>query len=103
MYALSLFDNNETKENFKSLLNDTIDIVRGLLNTSKIELYEIVLSELEDIKEIIVTLEIPLDEDEINQRYSFGGLAIKNLRPETELYKRLTTLYYGTLCYLQLD
>ena len=95
MDALSLFDNNETKENFKSLLNDTIDIVRGLLNTSKIE--------LEDIKEIIVTLEIPLDEDEINQRYSFGGLAIKNLRPETELYKRLTTLYYGTLCYLQLD
>ena len=67
MDALSLFDNNETKENFKSLLNDTIDIVRGLLNTSKIELYEIVLSELEDIKEIIVTLEIPLDEDEINQ------------------------------------
>lgn len=44
-----------------------------------------------------------LDEDEINLRYSLGRIAIKNFEPGTDLYNRLTTLFYGTINFAQLE
>lgn len=103
MDTLSKFNDNKTKANFGLLLDETIITVQKLLKSAPAEIYVVILSELEDIKETIVTLGIPLDEDEIYQRYSLGSIAIKNLESDSDLYKRITTLFYGVSVYSELS
>lgn len=103
MKALTIFGENETKMNFRLLLEETKAMVQDLLNEDASDIYGLIMYELNDMMETIVDLGLPLDEDEINQRYSLGAIAIKNFDQETELYKRMTTLFYGAMVYSELD
>ena len=85
-----------SKESYINLLNDTISIVESkkLINNDEY-LYEIILAQLIDIKELIVEKNELIDEDDINERYSLGSIAIKNFEEDDELRERLCDIFSG--------
>ena len=86
--------NKPTKEDYSNLLLDTISYVEQIVNDdSDNYLYEIILAQLIDIKEIIVEKQELIDEDDINERYTLGGIAVKNFEEGEEMRERLCTIF----------
>ena len=90
---------NATKAEYQQLLNETIDIFRLQSKNENDELSRIILEQLLDIKENVVNLGVLTELDEINERYTLGGLAVNNFEEEDELGQRLRDVFWGALEY----
>lgn len=90
---------NANKVQFKALLSETIAIIRSEVEKSNDELFNVILMQLEDIKENIVDKQILTDEDEINDRYTLGAVAIKNFEEDPEMESRLCDIFGGAIEY----
>lgn len=89
---------NPTKEDYSNLLLETISYVNALKN-SEIDdyLYTLIIEQLIDIKEMIVDKRELIDEDEINERYSLGGIATRNFEEGNEMRERLCAIFSGAM------
>lgn len=90
---------NATKAEYQQLLNETIDIFRLQSKNEDDELSRTILEQLLDIKENVVDLGALTEWDEINERYTLGGLAVNNFEEEDELGQRLRDVFWGALEY----
>lgn len=84
---------NTTKAEYRRLLDETIDIFRHMSNNRDDELSLIILEQLLDIKENVVELGVLTEWDEINERYTLGGIAIYNFDENDELGLRLQDVF----------
>lgn len=91
---------NKTKNNFQLLLNETIDIIENICKQSESPLYLNILHQLYDMKENVIEVELFTGWDDINERYSIGGLAVKNFSEGTDIRNRLCALFGGAMDYL---
>ena len=91
--------NIQTKEQYKELLNKTISYYETLDPNSYI------LQQLLDIKKYIVEQRIyqcmDIDDiwDDVDQKYSFGGYAVKNLEEDSDESETLCALFDGAINY----
>lgn len=90
---------NATKVEYQQFLNETIEIFRLQSKNEHDELSRIILDQLLDLKENVVDLGVLTEWDEINERYTLGGLAIKNYEEEDELGQRIKDVFWGALEY----
>lgn len=90
---------NATKLEYQQFLNETIEIFRLQSKDEDDELSRIILDQLLDLKENVVDLGVLTEWDEINERYTLGGLAIKNFDVDDELGLRIQDVFYGALDY----
>lgn len=93
------FSDNLTKAEYRQLLDETIEIFRIQSKNEDDELSRIILNQLLDLKENVVNLGVLTEWDEINERYTLGGLAIKNFEEDDELGQRLKEVFWGALEY----
>lgn len=66
-------------------------------NNKNDELSNNILEQLLDIKENVIELEVLSEWDEINERYTLGGLSIRNFDEDDELGLRLQNVFWGAL------
>lgn len=92
----------ESQLNYRKILNDTISILEKLIVDSPLALYQDIYSQLLDIKENVVERHIYTTEEEIDERYTLGGIAIKNFAPDSEIQQRLCDIFGGASDYLEL-
>lgn len=85
---------DERLEKLDKLINEALDLVNPLASISNDSVYPLIAAQLIDMKENVVQLGIPFDQDEINQRYSLGALATKNLDPSDPLYRKIVDIFY---------
>lgn len=90
---------NATKAEYQQFLNETIEIFRIQSKNEDDELSRIILDQLLDIKDYVVDLGILTEWDEINERYTLGGLAVNNFEEEDELGQRIKDVFCGALEY----
>jgi hypothetical protein len=90
---------NPTKVEYQQLLNETIDIFRIQSKNEDDELSRIILDQLLDIKDNVVELGVLTEWDEINERYTLGGLAVNNFEEKDELGQRLKDVFGGAMEY----
>lgn len=89
---------NPTKEEYSNLLHETILYLNTLKNSGIDDyLYDLIIAQLIDIKEKVVIKRELIDEDEINERYSIGGIAIKNFEEGSEMRERLCDIFSGAM------
>lgn len=91
--------NNATKIEYQHFLNETIDIFRIQSKNEDNELCHIILNQLLDIKKNVVCLGVLTEWDEINERYTLGGLAVSNYEEDDEFGERLKEVFCGALEY----
>lgn len=89
----------ETKSNYRKLLNETIAVLEKICKEDPSDLFLNFYYQLVDLKVNVVELEILREWDEINERYSFPGLAAKNLDEDDELREKLCDIFYGAIHY----
>lgn len=90
---------NVTKAEYQQFLYETIEIFRIQSKNEDDELSRTILDQLLDIKENVVDLGVLTEWDEINERYTLGGLAVKNFEENDELGQRLRDVFWGALEY----
>lgn len=88
-----------TKSDYKKLLNDTISQLEEIRKINQIPLIDNIYYQLVDLKLNVVELERLTKWDEINERYSFAGIAAKNMDDDDELRKNLRNIFYGSFHY----
>lgn len=89
----------KTKSHYRSLLNETIAFLEKICKEEPSVLFLNFYYQLVDLKLNVVELEVLREWDEINQRYSFAGLAAKNLDEDDELRQKLCDVFYGAIHY----
>ena len=94
---------NASKADYQRLLNETIDIFQFRSNNEDDELSRIILEQLLDIKENVVDLEVLTEWDEINERYTLGGIAIREFPKDEEMQLRLRDIFWGAVHYAELE
>lgn len=94
---------NATKVEYQQFLNETIDIFRLQCENEDDVLSRVILDQLLDLKENVVDLGALTEWDDINERYTLGGLAIKNYDEDDELGLRIQDVFYGALEYEQMQ
>jgi hypothetical protein len=99
---MELFD-NYSKAEYILLLNETIEIFRLQCNNEEDILSQNILEQLLDIRENVIELGVLTEWDDINERYTLGGLAIKNFEEDDELGKRIQNVFWGALNYHNLN
>lgn len=95
--------NNETKNYYRQILDEAITIVNSNLEQTSLSIYQNILDQLLDIKENIVVKRVILDPEEISERYSIGGIAVKNFEDDIEMQDRLMDIYSGACDYIFLN
>lgn len=90
---------NATKAQYEALLNETIDIFKNKVMQDDDELSKVILMQLMDIKEYIVDKRLLTDEDEIDERYNLGAIAIKNFEGDSDMESRLCDIFGGAIDY----
>lgn len=91
-----------SKQEYRQYLNETISFVEELLAKTPFELYEEILAELRDIKSYVVDYPIISGWDQVNERFSLGSIATKNLEEGTELRDRLCDVFAGATEYAEM-
>jgi hypothetical protein len=94
---------NYNQHNYISILNDTIRIFEKMINETPLPIYDNILQQLRDIKENVVEKQIIVDPDEIDERYSLGGIAAKNFDEDDELKERLFDIFGGACDFFIMD
>lgn len=94
---------NASKTEYIQFLNETIDIFRIRSENEEDELSRIILDQLLDIKENVVELGVLTEFDEINERYTLGGIAVKNFDEDDLLGQRLSDVFGGALEYEEME
>lgn len=94
---------NYTQHNYIIILNDTIRIFEKMVNETPLPLYDNILQQLLDIKENVVEKQNISDPDEIDERYSLGGIAAKNFDENDELKERLFDVFCGACDFFIMD
>lgn len=96
------FLKQETKSNYKMFLNEAIGKFKMLADITQDPIYRLIQEQLVDIGENVVNLQIYNEWDEINERYSLGGIAIKNFGESEYIYRYLLDLFNGAIKYSDL-
>ena len=99
---LNEFSNRESKRNYRFFLDETINIVDGVVKRSDRQLFKIILSQLYDIKENVVKTGRLTDWTDIDDRYTIGSLAIKSFDDNDPMKDRIQTIFYGAIEYVNL-
>mgnify|MGYP004641106113 FL=1 len=94
---------NYSKAEYILLLNETIEMFRLQCNNEEDFLSQNILEQLLDIKENVIELGVLTEWDDINERYTLGGLAIKNFEKNDELGQRIQNIFLGALNYHNLS
>lgn len=94
---------NYSKAEYILLLNETIEMFRLQCNNEEDFLGQNILEQLLDIKENVIELGVLTEWDDINERYTLGGLAIKNFEKNDELGQRIQNIFLGALNYHNLS
>jgi len=92
----------ESKQEYKKLLEETIAIVEKHFEDNNDSLNKVLLEQLKDLKICVVELGVLTEWYDINERYSIGGIAVKNFDEDDEMYRRLTGIFDGALNYRNL-
>ncbi|WP_455663853.1 immunity protein Tsi6 family protein [Phocaeicola sp.] len=92
-----------TKNYYRQILDETIAIINSNLEQPPLPVYQSVLNQLFDIKENVVKKALLVDPEEISERYSLGGIAVKNFDDNVELQNRLMDIFMGVCDYVLLD
>lgn len=90
---------NYSKTEYIQFLNETIEIFCLQCNDEEDIISQNILEQLLDIKENVIELGVLTEWDDINERYTLGGLAIKNFEEDDELGQRIQNVFFGALNY----
>ena len=91
--------NNATKAEYRQFLDETIELFSIKNDNEDDELSCVILEQLLDIKENVVNRCVLTEWDEINERNTLGGLAIKNFDEDDELGQRIKDVFVGAIEY----
>jgi hypothetical protein len=91
--------NNYTKRYYRYILNDTIHVFQKMRINNPLPIYNNILSQLLDIKENVVEKKQFVNPEEIDERYSLGGIAAKYFEENEELRERLFEVFCGACDY----
>lgn len=101
MYIGLSYDNS--RHHYRIILEETIGILQNEMEKNPFPIYQNIYSQLLDIKEMVVEKKILTDPEEIDERYSLGGIASKNFEEGDELRDRLFDIFSGACDYFLLD
>lgn len=101
MYKGLSYDNS--RHHYRIILEETMAIFQNEINKNPLPIYQNIYSQLLDIKEMVVEKNILTDPEEIDERYSLGGIATKNFKEGDELRERLFDIFSGACDYFLLD
>lgn len=90
---------NYSKAEYIHFLNETIELFYPRCNNEEDILSQNILDQLLDIRENVIELGVLTEWDDINERYTLGGLAIKNFEEKDELGQRIQNVFWGALNY----
>ena len=91
------FYSDETKCKYKAKLVETIGVFENLLKETHLPIYENVVNQLLDIKEMVVEKQIIFESFDIDERYTLGAIAIRYFDENKKLQDILCDIYYGAL------
>lgn len=86
---------NETKSNYRLILCETLALIEKQKEGMPISLCEDIYEQLLDIKESVIDRQIYTSEDDIDERYTLGGIAVKDFDDGDEMQERLCDIFGG--------
>ena len=99
-----MYDNSieiGTKKQYRFVVDETINMLNNLRNYSPA--YEEMYYQLLDLRKNVIEEQSLLDPDDIDDRYSFGGMAVKSFEEGDELRERLCDILWGALHFNELE
>ena len=93
----------ESKRYYNRILNETIEIVEECLKQNFSPIYNVIYSQLLDIKKNIVEKAVFTNSDDINDRYTLGSIAVHNFDDNNEMQERLIDIFSGACDYHLLE
>jgi hypothetical protein len=88
---------NRTKAKYRQIVEETLVQTKASLERFPlIGMYKSIYNQIVDIKENIIDKNIRFSEDDMQQRYTLGAIAVKNFDLEHEEYgQRLSDIFGG--------
>lgn len=90
---------NQTKENYRNILNETIQLIEASPDIQQNLLYQGILYQLNDIKRNVVEEGNYLSWEDVDDHYTLGGIAMKNFTDGEEMQNRLIDIFGGACDY----
>ena len=94
-----LIELDNTKSKYRKKLYEVINLFKDLHNNNPSPIFQNIISQLLDIKEMVVDNEIIIDSFDIDERYTLGAIAIRYFEEESELRNKLCDIFYGAMHY----
>ena len=89
----------KSKSEYRRFLNEVIGWMEDIMQRVDDDIYVLIYNQLLDIKENVVDWALFTEWDEINQRYTLGGLAVKNFEEDDEMRMVLVNVFCGAIHY----
>ncbi len=90
-----------TREQYICIVGETIEMLNNMRQYSPA--YEEMYYQLVDLKKNVIEKQTLVDPDDIDDRYSFGGMAIKSFEEGDEMRARLCDILWGALHFQELN
>lgn len=94
---------NPSKQRFIEILDETLDLIKREVELDSSPLWNSILMQLLDVYNLLKNNAIPLDWEEIYDRYDFGVIAVNYFDEEDEIQKRLSDIFYCLVHYSELS
>lgn len=91
----------ETKEQYCFIVDETIGMLENMRQYSAA--YEEIYDQLVDLKKNVIEEQTLVEPDDIDDRYSFGGIAVKSFKEGDEIRELLCDILWGTLHFQELN
>lgn len=88
-----------TKSEYRNNLYEVIDLFKDLQHKNPSPIFQSIINQLLDIKELVVDNQIITGAFEIDERYTLGAIAVRYFEEGSELRDKLSEIFYGAIHY----
>lgn len=92
-------ESDNTKSSYRTNLREVIMLFEDLQKKEPSPIFQSIINQLLDIKEMVVDNEIITDSFEIDERYTLGAIAVRYFDEGSDLRDKLSDLFYGAIHY----
>lgn len=95
--------NNKTKDYYQKIVNETLFISEERLKEEHLLLWNSIVNQLKDIKEMVIEQQAFSDWEEVYDRYTLGTISVREFTEEDEMQARLCDIFWGAVHYSELE
>lgn len=93
---------NKSRKYYGELVNETLLIAEKRLVSEQTSVWNSIVNQLHDIKEMVIEKQAFTDWEEVYERYTLGTIAAREFSDDDEMQTRLCDIFWGAVHYNEL-